>query len=101
MEMQKMRQTGCIVLSVIALLVFSGCSGSNHSQEDVHPFDFYIDMTTQEDINGLSGESFVKGVFPFTLMIFQRPQYTNPQAIPKEDLKAYYEEYDAHMNRMK
>ena len=22
-------------------------------------------------------------------------------AIPREDLKAYYEEYDAHMNRMK
>ncbi|MBP5255380.1 MAG: hypothetical protein J6Z23_08390 [Lachnospiraceae bacterium] len=28
----------------------------------------------------MSGESFVKGVFPFTLMTFQRPGYANPQA---------------------
>ncbi len=80
MRIQKAKQTGCIILTMIMLLVFAGCSGSNQQQEADHPFDFYIDLTTKEDIDDLSGESFVKGVFPYTLMIFQRPRYDNPQA---------------------
>ena len=74
------RRTGCMILSVIFLLVFIGCSGSGHPQEAEHPFDVYIDLTTKEDIDSLSGESFVEGVFPFTLLVFQRPGYENPQA---------------------
>ena len=78
--MKKAKKTGCIILFAVILAVFAGCSGSNQSQNADHPFDFYIDLTTKEDIDGLSGESFVKGVFPYTLMIFQRPGYDNPQA---------------------
>ena len=80
MRMQKVKQTGCIILFAVMLVVFTGCSGSNRSKEAEHPFDFYIDLTTKEDIDGLSGESFVEGVFPFTLLVFQRPGYDNPQA---------------------
>ena len=64
---------------LIMLLLLFGCSGSSRPREDDHPFDFYTELTTQEDIDGLSGESFVEGVFPFTLMTFQRPGYQNPQ----------------------
>ncbi len=75
-----MRQTGCTVLLLIMLLLLFGCSGSSRPREGDPPFDFYTELTTQEDIDGLSGGSFVEGVFPFTLMIFQRPGYQNPQA---------------------
>lgn len=77
---KKAKQTGCLILSVVMLLLFAGCFGSNQSKDADHPFDFYIDLTTKEDIDGLSGESFVKGVFPYTLMVFQRPGYDHPQA---------------------
>ncbi len=80
MNTRKAMQTGCMILSVIMLALLGGCSGSVPSGKADHPFDFYIELTTQEDIDGLSKGSFVKGVFPFTLMIFQRPGNKNPQA---------------------
>ena len=61
-------------------LMFAGCSEINLRQEEDSPFDFYIDLTTKDDIDGLSSESFVKGVFSFTLMTFQRPGYSNSSA---------------------
>ena len=76
--MMKVRHIGCILLSVILLLMLTGCSGSGREQEGNHPFDFYIDLTTKEDIDGLSGESSVEGMFSFTLMIFKLPGYDNP-----------------------
>ena len=79
MNKHKARQTGYILLSVIVLLFFAGCSG-NTPHAGSHPFDFYIDLTTKEDIEGLSAEPFVEGVFPFTLMIFQRPGHDNSQS---------------------
>ena len=79
MKMRKVRRTGCLIFAVMMLL-FSGCSGSNPPREDDPPFDLYTDLTTREDIEGLSEKPFVKGVFPFTLMTFQRPGYSNPQA---------------------
>lgn len=60
--------------------MFAGCSGNGRAREADHPIDFYIDLTTQEDLDGLSGQSFVKGIFPFTHMFFRRPGYSNPQA---------------------
>jgi hypothetical protein len=73
------RQAGCLFLSVLLLLFLTACSGNNQQHVDDHPFDFYIDMTTKDDIERLADEPFVEGVFPFTLMIFQRPGYTNSQ----------------------
>lgn len=78
MKMRGVKQAGCVMLSMVLLLFLAGCSG-DPLREDRRPFDFYIDVTTQEDIGGLAGEPFVKGVFPFTLMTFQRPGNTNPQ----------------------
>ena len=78
MKQRKVRQAGCILLSLILLL--AGCSGNGRRQEGSHPFDFYIDLTTKDDVDGLSGESCVEGVFPFTLMIFKRPGYDSPMA---------------------
>ena len=80
MKMLNAKQTVCILLSAIFLLCSAGRSRSSDQQEANHPFDFYVDLTTKDDIDGLSGESFVDGVFPFTLMIFQRPGYANPMA---------------------
>ncbi len=79
MKTHKTRQTACILLSVVILLIFAGCSGKAQKPGE-RPFDFYIDLTTKEDIDGLSAEPFVEGVFPFTLMIFQRPGHDNPQS---------------------
>ena len=73
MKMIRTKQAVCILLTAIVTLCSAGCSGIGSEQEAVHPFDFYIDLTTKDDIDGLSRESFVEGVFPFTLMTFQRP----------------------------
>ena len=70
MKHRKMRNIGCILLLVIIFLLCAGCSKDHQKQAGNHPFDFYIDLTTKEDIEGLSAEPFVEGVFPFTLMIF-------------------------------
>ena len=78
MKMSKMKQAGLIILSAIMLFLFAGCSGGNLPQEDDHPFDFYIDLTTKDDVEGLSGEAFVESVFSFSMMTFQRPGYENP-----------------------
>ena len=80
MKMRKAKQKACILLSAIMLLFSAGCSGGCGRQEAGHPFDYYVELTTKDDIDGLSGESFVDGVFSFTLMIFQRPSYVNPMA---------------------
>lgn len=80
MKMLHTKQIVCILLSAVYLLCSAGCLGSNNQQEANHPFDFYVDLTTKDDVDGLSGESFVDGVFPFTLMIFQRPGYATPMA---------------------
>ena len=72
------KQTGCILLSVLILLSFAGCSEGGRQQKGNHPFDFYIDLTTKDDIDGLSAKPCVEGIFPFTLMILKRPGYDNP-----------------------
>ena len=73
-----MKKTGTLILAVMILLSAAGCAGSGRPQEGGTPFDYYIDCTTREDIEGLEQEPFVEGVFPFTLMIFQRPGYDKP-----------------------
>ncbi|MCR5793895.1 MAG: hypothetical protein K6G61_00935 [Solobacterium sp.] len=77
--MHKARQIRAILLTAVILLFIAGCSSDTQQEEGGHPFDYYIDCTTKEDIEALSGEAFVKGVFPFTLMTFQRPGNRNPQ----------------------
>ena len=74
---ENMKRIRLILLSMM-LLLSAGCSGNTAQKDADHPFDFYIDCTTQGDIESLSEEPFVKGVFPFTLMIFQRPGYSHP-----------------------
>jgi|GEM_PF-4283194 len=78
MKKSKVKQAGLIILSAIMLFLFAGCSGGNHPQADDHPFDFYIDLTTKDDIEALSNEAFVEKVFSFSMMTFQRPGYENP-----------------------
>ena len=79
MKKRKVRLAGCMLLSLI-LLLLAGCSANGRRQEGSHPFDFYIDLTTKDDVDDLSAESCVEGVFPFTLMIFGRPGYDSPMA---------------------
>lgn len=80
MKMIEDKQIACILISALMLLCLVGCSSSESQQDAIHSFDFYTELTTKEDVDGLSGESFVDGVFSFTLMTFQRPSYANPMA---------------------
>ena len=78
--MNAMRKKICILLSAVMLLCSAGCSGNDSQQKTGHPFDVYVDLTAKDDIDGLSGESFVDEVFSFALMTFQRPRSANPMA---------------------
>ncbi len=79
-QTMKMLKAVCILLSAVMLLCSAGCSKSDGLGETGHPFDIYVELTAKDDIESLSGESFVDGVFSFTLMTFQRPRSANPMA---------------------
>ena len=59
-------------------LLFSSACLSGGKAGDTRPFDYYADATSQEQAESIAKMSCVKSVFPFTLMIFQRPGYENP-----------------------
>lgn len=72
-----MKKLTIVVLTVLMLVSVTGCNGQKTGE---HPFDYYVDCTTEEDIKVLNDKPYVKGVFSFTLMTFQRPGFNNPQA---------------------
>ena len=73
-----MKRTFFAIFEAIILLFAAGCAGSDKPQAAAPAFDYYIDCTTRDDIEALSNEPFVDRVFPFTLLIFQRPGYNIP-----------------------
>ena len=63
-----------VISLIIVSLLLTACNTAPKEQ----PFDFYTELTTEQDIAELRGKAFISEVFPFTLMIFQRPGYANP-----------------------
>ena len=69
-----MRKVSIILTAVMLLAVLAGCAAEISDR----PFDYYTDCTTENDLAELSEKPFVESVFPFTLLILQRPGYDNP-----------------------
>ncbi len=63
-----------VIMIIIVSLLLAACNTAPKEQ----PYDFYTELTTEQDIAELRGKTFISAVFPFTLLIFQRPGYDNP-----------------------
>lgn len=71
---------GLFLLAALLLLHTAGCGTGTSVSAKEPSFDYYVECTTQEDVEVLSKAPFVDRLFSFTLMIFQRPGYKNPMA---------------------
>ncbi len=56
----------------------TGCSSKPQSDPENAQFDYYVESTTKEQLLELENESFVDNIFPFSLLVFERPG-TAPQ----------------------
>lgn len=57
-------------MTALLVMTMSGC-GSKTAKE--HPYDYYVDCLIKQQAESLAEEPFVEGIFPFTLLILQRP----------------------------
>lgn len=69
--------------SIVAFAILSiflgmtGCSSMTLGGSENSQFDYYVECTTKEQLTTLENESFVDSIFPFSLLIFERPGRTS------------------------
>ncbi|MGM9662064.1 MAG: hypothetical protein ACI3WR_03120 [Oscillospiraceae bacterium] len=65
-----------LIATFAIVSIFFGMTGCNSasSDESGNPqFDYYVECTTKEQLVTLEKEPFVDSIFPFSLLIFERP----------------------------
>ena len=62
---------------IIFMIMLAGCGTAGTADKGESPYDYYAECLTREQVKELSEKPFIKSVFPFTLMIFQRPGHGN------------------------
>lgn len=61
------------IMIVASVLAMAGCNTKAQTSSGTAAYDYYVDCTTKEQIVTLENESFVESIFPFSLLVFERP----------------------------
>lgn len=63
-----------VILAIISVFFgMTGCNSTFLNQSENSQFDYYVECTTKEQLVALENEPFVDSIFPFSLLIFERP----------------------------